>query len=76
MIDSSKRSVLKEGLKNIQGKPIVNSISLKEGEDEFIKHGENIRPFCSSFHKLQFPWMRKATFTVSFMNIIRCRSCI
>ena len=34
MIDSSKWSVIESGLKNIQGKGIVNSISLKEGEDE------------------------------------------
>ena len=36
MIDSSKWSVIETGLKCIQGKPIVNSISLKEGEDSFI----------------------------------------
>ena len=34
MIDSSKWEVIEEGLKNIQGKGIVNSISLKEGEKE------------------------------------------
>ena len=33
MIDSSKWSVIEAGLKCVQGKPIVNSISLKEGED-------------------------------------------
>ncbi|WP_096085868.1 methionine synthase [Agaribacterium haliotis] len=37
MIDSSKWDVIETGLKCIQGKPIVNSISLKEGEDEFIE---------------------------------------
>ncbi|MBI3493526.1 MAG: methionine synthase, partial [Acidobacteria bacterium] len=37
MIDSSKWSVLLAGLKCVQGKPVVNSISLKEGEDEFLK---------------------------------------
>ena len=37
MIDSSKWEVLEEGLKNIQGKSVVNSISLKEGKEEFIK---------------------------------------
>ena len=37
MIDSSKWSVLETGLKNIQGKGIVNSISLKEGEEELKK---------------------------------------
>ncbi|MGB1907686.1 MAG: dihydropteroate synthase, partial [Spongiibacter sp.] len=35
MVDSSKWEVIEAGLKCIQGKPIVNSISLKEGEDEF-----------------------------------------
>jgi 5-methyltetrahydrofolate--homocysteine methyltransferase len=38
MVDSSKWSVIEAGLKCIQGKPIVNSISLKEGEEEFRKH--------------------------------------
>ncbi|AKH69793.1 methionine synthase (B12-dependent) [Spongiibacter sp. IMCC21906] len=38
MVDSSKWHVIEAGLKCIQGKPIVNSISLKEGEDEFRKH--------------------------------------
>ena len=37
MIDSSKWSVIEAGLKCIQGKPIVNSISLKEGEEAFLK---------------------------------------
>ncbi len=37
MIDSSKWSVIVAGLKNVQGKSIVNSISLKEGEAEFLK---------------------------------------
>lgn len=38
MIDSSKWSVIEAGLKCVQGKPIVNSISMKEGIPEFIKH--------------------------------------
>ncbi|HLS27746.1 MAG TPA: methionine synthase [Opitutales bacterium] len=38
MIDSSKWSVLEAGLQCVQGKSIVNSISLKEGEEEFIRH--------------------------------------
>jgi 5-methyltetrahydrofolate--homocysteine methyltransferase len=37
MIDSSKWSVIIAGLKCVQGKPVVNSISLKEGEDEFLR---------------------------------------
>ncbi|MEX0427091.1 methionine synthase [Nocardioides sp. DS6] len=38
MIDSSKWDVIETGLKNVQGRPIVNSISLKEGEEIFIEH--------------------------------------
>jgi len=37
MIDSSKWSVILAGLKCVQGKPLVNSISLKEGEEDFLK---------------------------------------
>src|SRR5690606_30113998 len=37
MIDSSKWSVIEAGLKCVQGKPIVNSISLKEGEAKFLE---------------------------------------
>ncbi len=39
MVDSSKWSVLETGLQCIQGKPIVNSISLKEGEEAFLRQG-------------------------------------
>ncbi len=45
MIDSSKWSVLEEGLKRIQGKAIVNSISLKEGEAKFIEHAKLIKKY-------------------------------
>jgi 5-methyltetrahydrofolate--homocysteine methyltransferase len=38
MIDSSKWSVIEAGLKCVQGRPIVNSISLKEGEESFLAH--------------------------------------
>ncbi|CAJ1415026.1 unnamed protein product [Effrenium voratum] len=40
MIDSSKWPVVEEGLKCVQGKCIVNSISLKPGEEEFLKHAD------------------------------------
>jgi len=43
MVDSSKWEVLETGLKNIQGKAIVNSISLKEGEQKFIEHAALVR---------------------------------
>lgn len=45
MIDSSKFEDLETGLKALQGKPIVNSISLKAGEEEFIKRAAIIKKF-------------------------------
>ena len=45
MIDSSKWSVIEAGLKCIQGKGIVNSISLKEGEDEFGRQAKLVRRY-------------------------------
>ena len=45
MIDSSKWSVIEAGLKCIQGKGIVNSISLKEGEDKFIEQARLVRRY-------------------------------
>ncbi len=45
MIDSSRWSVLEAGLKCVQGKGVVNSISLKEGEEEFLDHARRIRAY-------------------------------
>jgi len=45
VIDSSKWSVIEEGLKCVQGKAIVNSISLKEGEEVFCQHATKIRQY-------------------------------
>jgi 5-methyltetrahydrofolate--homocysteine methyltransferase len=45
MIDSSKWEVIEAGLQCIQGKGVVNSISLKEGEAEFIRHAELVRRY-------------------------------
>ena len=45
MIDSSRWDVIEAGLKCVQGKAIVNSISLKEGEDEFLKHARLVRRY-------------------------------
>ena len=45
MIDSSKWSVIEAGLKCVQGKPIVNSISLKEGEDDFLDKARTLRRY-------------------------------
>ena len=43
MVDSSKFSVIEAGLKCVQGKPVVNSISMKEGEASFIEHAKIVR---------------------------------
>jgi len=45
MIDSSKWEIIEAGLKNVQGKAIVNSISLKEGEELFIEHATKIKRY-------------------------------
>ena len=45
MVDSSKWEIIEEGLKHLQGKGIVNSISLKEGEEAFKKNASHIRNY-------------------------------
>jgi 5-methyltetrahydrofolate--homocysteine methyltransferase len=45
MVDSSKWSVIEAGLKCVQGKAIVNSISLKEGEEAFIQQAQKIKQY-------------------------------
>jgi 5-methyltetrahydrofolate--homocysteine methyltransferase len=45
MIDSSKWSVIEAGLKCVQGKPIVNSISLKEGEEKFLEQARLVKRY-------------------------------
>ncbi len=54
MIDSSKWSVLKAGLKTTQGKSVVNSISLKEGEEEFKKQAIEILDFGAAVVVMAF----------------------
>ena len=54
MIDSSKWSVLASGLKCIQGKGIVNSISLKEGVDSFVEQAELCRRFGAAVIVMAF----------------------
>ncbi len=45
MIDSSKWEIIEAGLQCVQGKAVVNSISLKEGEEEFIQHAQKIKSY-------------------------------
>jgi len=54
MLDSSKWSVINSGLKCLQGKGIVNSISLKEGEKEFINHAKEILRFGAAVIVMAF----------------------
>jgi 5-methyltetrahydrofolate--homocysteine methyltransferase len=54
MIDSSKWEVLEEGLKNIQGKGIVNSISLKEGEAVFLEQAKTIQSYGAAVVVMAF----------------------
>ncbi|MEI7013964.1 methionine synthase [Leptospira licerasiae] len=54
MVDSSKWSVLETGLKCIQGKPIVNSISLKEGEEKFLQQAKTIKMYGASVIVMAF----------------------
>ncbi|MGQ9769804.1 MAG: methionine synthase [Thermogutta sp.] len=54
MIDSSKWSILETGLKCIQGKAVVNSISLKEGEAAFLERARRIRRFGAAVVVMMF----------------------
>jgi 5-methyltetrahydrofolate--homocysteine methyltransferase len=45
MIDSSKWEIIEAGLKCVQGKPVVNSISLKEGEEDFLAKAKKIKRY-------------------------------
>ncbi|TML82633.1 MAG: methionine synthase, partial [Actinobacteria bacterium] len=54
MVDSSRWSVLEAGLKCLQGKGVVNSISLKEGEDEFLAHARRIKRYGAAVVVMAF----------------------
>ncbi len=54
MLDSSKWSVIEAGLKCVQGKPIVNSISMKEGEDEFRRQARLCRAYGAAVIVMAF----------------------
>src|SRR5215813_1624002 len=54
MIDSSKWSVLETGLRCIQGKGVVNSISLKNGEEEFLRQAELVRRYGAAMIVMAF----------------------
>ncbi len=54
MIDSSKWEVIEAGLKCVQGKPIVNSISMKEGEEAFLHHARLCRAYGAAVVVMAF----------------------
>jgi 5-methyltetrahydrofolate--homocysteine methyltransferase len=54
MIDSSKWTVIEAGLKCVQGKAIVNSISLKEGEESFLKQARRLRDYGAAVVVMAF----------------------
>ncbi|QDG50646.1 methionine synthase [Persicimonas caeni] len=61
MIDSSKFSVLEQGLKCVQGKAIVNSLSLKEGEEAFKEQARRVRQFGAAVVVMGFDEEGQAT---------------
>lgn len=61
MIDSSKWDVITAGLKCVQGKSIVNSISLKEGEDVFVSHARDVMRYGAAVVVMCFDEQGQAT---------------
>ncbi|UVC09809.1 methionine synthase [Rhizobium sp. TH2] len=54
MIDSSKWEIIEAGLKCVQGKPLVNSISMKEGEEAFLHHAKLVRAYGAAVVVMAF----------------------
>ena len=61
MLDSSQWDVIVAGLKSVQGKCIVNSISLKEGEEVFIRHAEDVKRYGAAVVVMCFDEKGQAT---------------
>ena len=73
MIDSSKWSVIEAGLKCLQGKGIVNSISLKEGEEVFREHARLVRRYGAAVVVMAFDEEGQAATTERKVAICRAR---
>lgn len=71
MIDSSKREVIEKGLKCIQGKGIVNSISMKEGLDVFIDHARQVRRYGAAMVVMAFDEVGQADTRARKIEICR-----
>jgi 5-methyltetrahydrofolate--homocysteine methyltransferase len=61
MVDSSRWPVIEAGLKCLQGKAIVNSISLKDGEEEFLKRAQLVRSYGAAVVVMAFDEQGQAT---------------
>ena len=70
MVDSSKFSVIEAGLKCLQGKGIVNSISLKEGEDKFLEQARVLRRYGAAVVVMAFDEEGQATSTSRKVEIL------
>lgn len=73
MIDSSKWTVIESGLKCLQGKGIVNSISLKEGEDVFIRQAKKVHRYGAAVVVMAFDEQGQADTTARKVDI--CKRC-
>ncbi|MEL0096629.1 MAG: methionine synthase [Planctomycetaceae bacterium] len=71
MIDSSKWSVIESGLRCVQGKAIVNSISLKDGEDEFLRRARLIRQYGAATVVMAFDEQGQAVETDEKVRICK-----
>jgi 5-methyltetrahydrofolate--homocysteine methyltransferase len=71
MVDSSKWSVLEAGLKCVQGKSIVNSISLKEGETEFLRQAKLIQRYGAAVVVMAFDENGQATSRAEKLRICK-----
>ncbi|MBI2602634.1 MAG: methionine synthase [Deltaproteobacteria bacterium] len=71
MLDSSKWSVLEAGLQCMQGKGIVNSLSLKEGEDEFLAKAQLVRKYGAALIVMAFDEKGQATSREDKVNVCR-----
>ncbi|MDW8258772.1 MAG: dihydropteroate synthase, partial [Gammaproteobacteria bacterium] len=71
MIDSSKWSVIEAGLKCVQGKGVVNSISLKEGEEPFLQQARRIREYGAAVVVMAFDELGQADTLARKVEICR-----
>ena len=71
MIDSSKWSVIEAGLRSVQGKAIVNSISLKEGEEDFLEKAKLVRRYGAAAVVMAFDEQGQAVETEDKVRICK-----